>query len=101
MYPCVAVQFDETTKCLKKEHFKQKQMNVEMKTNDVENGKVNEGFDKWFKQILFACEGLNQYFFWTDDTLRILHVSGKKYNFLKWLLYVFYDYAEKLIMHYK
>ena len=40
-------------------------------------------------------------FFFTDAALRFLHVSGKKYNFLKWLLYVFYDYAEKLIMHYK
>ena len=48
MYPCVAVQLDETTKCIKKDNFKQKQINVEMagKKEDVENGKVNEAFEK-------------------------------------------------------
>ena len=48
MYPCVAVQLDETTKCVKKDNFKQKQINVEMagKKEDVENGKVNEAFEK-------------------------------------------------------
>merc|ERR1711936_1340921 len=30
LYPCVAVQLDETTKCIKKDNFKQKQINVEM-----------------------------------------------------------------------
>ena len=48
MYPCVAVQLDETTKCIKKDNFEQKQINVEMagKKEDVENGKVNEAFEK-------------------------------------------------------
>ena len=44
----MAVQLDETTKCIKKDNFKQKQINVEMagKKEDVENGKVNEAFEK-------------------------------------------------------
>ena len=52
LYPCVAVQLEETTNCLDKNNFKQKQVNVEMnrKETDVENGKVNEAFDHWTKE---------------------------------------------------
>ena len=42
----MAVQLDETTKCIEKNNFQQNQIEIADKNEDIENAKVNDAFEK-------------------------------------------------------